>query len=460
MSITPTGGWSNPSRNSEDGLGLADMVGSCPKCHSDDWKSAGLVYREGFSATSSRTNGTVVGIGRVGIRGGKFAVSGGAYRGRSSGVSQTALSRMATPPRMRIGIVILLAVLCVLLMFLAGGQLMSGRYPEAVLEWSVVGILMLALTGVYRRQRRAYDSAVSAYEDMRMCTRCGTFYSTASALETNETSRIDGHNRSAIILGYVTLGIVAVLAIAFRSKEGSDTESNTNSVLPSSRESDVFQWPTEGLPVYIANALSTQALSPSSPSENARELHLGVAGQRQFIPAVTSDDCMGSGGCVWTLVDGDTGHPLIESEQGVLHKTAKITNGYYDLLIEDKWELYIYEHRDQRYINTKCYERSNGLGSAARLASCQGDTAPSLTPKVSMGFPVSEETFVSAYVIANRGPENLSDEQLEQLAHDEYKMALGIDTQTLLLGGDVLNTRGKRAMDYLDELNRQQHQAQ
>jgi len=77
-----------------------------------------------------------------------------------------------------------------------------------------------------------------------------------------------------------------------------------------------------------------------------------------------------------------------------------------------------------------------------------------------MGYPVSEKTFVVAYVLANKGREDLTDDQLVQLGHDEYEMGRQIDTQTLLLGGDVLHTRGKRAMDYLDKINQQQHQTQ
>jgi hypothetical protein len=77
-----------------------------------------------------------------------------------------------------------------------------------------------------------------------------------------------------------------------------------------------------------------------------------------------------------------------------------------------------------------------------------------------MGYPVPEKTFVDAYVLANSGQDDLTNDQLEQLGHDEYNMGLSVDTQTLLLGGGMLNTRGKRAMDYLDKLNRQQTQTQ
>jgi hypothetical protein len=72
----------------------------------------------------------------------------------------------------------------------------------------------------------------------------------------------------------------------------------------------------------------------------------------------------------------------------------------------------------------------------------------------SMGYPVSEEVFVNAYILANIGRDSLSESELERLAHAEYQMGRQIDTQTLLIGGDLLGTRGKRTMDYLDRLHR------
>jgi hypothetical protein len=140
---------------------------------------------------------------------------------------------------------------------------------------------------------------------------------------------------------------------------------------PMPAESDEFKWPTEGLPAYIAVALSTPDLAPSAPSKDMQELVLGEAGQRQFIPPVKDEDCMGSGGCVWTIVDDSTKQVLIGDEQGALHRTEKSTNGYYDLLVEDTQGLYLYEFHGGKYVLTTCYERSNGLGSSARPSPCQ-----------------------------------------------------------------------------------------
>jgi hypothetical protein len=128
MSITPVGGWVNPPQSSEESHSSASPSGSCPKCQSSDWKSASLAYSEGLSVTSSHTRGTVVGVGRVGIRNGKSAIGGGVYRGRTSGVQQTVLSKLAAPPQRRMGFVVFLAIVFIILGLAAFANLTSGQY--------------------------------------------------------------------------------------------------------------------------------------------------------------------------------------------------------------------------------------------------------------------------------------------------------------------------------------------
>jgi hypothetical protein len=82
----------------------------------------------------------------------------------------------------------------------------------------------------------------------------------------------------------------------------------------------------------------------------------------------------------------------------------------------------------------------------------------SAPPKTAKGYPVAEDAFVDAYVLANLGRDDLDQEQLTQLGRDEYKTGKQIETQTLLASGGPVDTRGKRAMDYLDKLHPQQNQ--
>jgi hypothetical protein len=461
MSITPLGGWGNTSQSSAESHSSLSSSGSCPNCHSSDWQSASLVYREGLSTISSRTKGTAVGIGRVGIRNGKAAIGGGVYRGRTSGVKQTMLSKMAAPPQMRNGLMIFLVILCILSGLGTLGGITQGLMAQAIISGSIVCILVLAIKAVYEKQRGIYDSAMNVYENTRMCQRCGTFYIGHQSSNVETARQSDRGNSRAMMFGFLVLLLVGALALILHKSQSGIVSSGATPTEPvASQGSDGFRWPTDGLPSYIANALNTPDLSPTSPADRERELILGVDGQRQLIPAVSEDDCTGSGGCVWNIVDATTRRGLIEDEQGALHKTSNITNGYYDLLVEGTQGLWIYQYRERKYVIARCYERSNGLGSPARPVPCQGDAEPSASPKASMGYPVPEENFVDAYVLANSGRDDLREGQLTQLGHDEYKMGMTIDTQTLLLGGGMLSTRGKRAMDYLDKLDRQQHQTQ
>ncbi len=91
------------------------------------------------------------------------------------------------------------------------------------------------------------------------------------------------------------------------------------------------------------------------------------------------------------------------------------------------------------------------------ISDASSKTIPPSATDAKKGYPVPESTFVDAYVLANYGKDDLDKEQLETLAHDEYRMGQQIDTQTLLLGGELLGTRGKRAMDYLERLRDQAH---
>jgi len=68
------------------------------------------------------------------------------------------------------------------------------------------------------------------------------------------------------------------------------------------------------------------------------------------------------------------------------------------------------------------------------------------------GYPVSEDTFVQAYVLANKGRDDgLDDEQLAQLGHDAYQMARSINTDVLLFLG---TGREKRTIDFLDKVRK------
>jgi hypothetical protein len=185
MSITPVDGWGGPPKQRavftqddalSEGQVLTNTSDVCPSCYSNDWRSASLVYSEGLSVRSSRTSGITVGIARTGLRNGQFSIGGGSYSGRTLGKSQTLLSSMASPPRKRNGLKVFLTLI---LLSFSGSAINSFQTEdlEKAVACSIAAIvLLLVLINVWTRQRRAYDDALAEYENMRICQRCGTFY--------------------------------------------------------------------------------------------------------------------------------------------------------------------------------------------------------------------------------------------------------------------------------------------
>ena len=135
---------------------------------------------------------------------------------------------------------------------------------------------------------------------------------------------------------------------------------------PSRAASTRFGWSTDGLRQDIADALGTPDLAPNSSGIES-SVQLNAAGQRQVI--TVSKDC-GSSGCSWDVLDEDSRRELI-AETGSLHETRRITNGYYDVLVEGKETLTLYQFKGAKYLPTECYRRSDGqFGSLAAQVNC------------------------------------------------------------------------------------------
>ncbi len=142
-----------------------------------------------------------------------------------------------------------------------------------------------------------------------------------------------------------------------------------SSPAPPKDDDDIFKWPSGGLPTYIADALSTPDLAPNAPGIRT-EVMLSASGQKQFISTGPSWNYCGSGGCSWGLIDAATKRVLIKEGFGSLHKTTKSTDGYYELVLENKWQLSLLQDNGEEYQSTNCYTRIDGLGSSARPTSC------------------------------------------------------------------------------------------
>lgn len=132
---------------------------TCPKCHSDDWKLASLVYKEGLTHVETKSGG-----GGIGISGG--GIGAGVGGATTSGTHQTEISRLAAPPSgfgascsFIIGAIIfgLLGFLFSVLWILAFG--------------CIVGIF-----STWSSDANKHAAALAKWQNLRMCQRCGTFY--------------------------------------------------------------------------------------------------------------------------------------------------------------------------------------------------------------------------------------------------------------------------------------------
>jgi len=132
---------------------------SCPKCNSDDWKSASLVYSEGLTHVSVRATGIASGESE-----------GGIGTSVARGLNQTHASRLAAPPQ-RSNLSFFFGILTALSLFLCFA--MSWLWLIAAL-FCALGMFVYLETESGHDE--AHESAMAAWRALRRCERCGTFY--------------------------------------------------------------------------------------------------------------------------------------------------------------------------------------------------------------------------------------------------------------------------------------------
>lgn len=133
---------------------------SCPKCQSDDWKLASLVYAEGLTHVSTASQGGGIGVGTGGIG---VGVGGG----KTTGTHQTALSRLAAPPS---GLSASIACLAGVLLF----SLLAWLFSAA---WLVLtAFCAFGVIAWWSSDIEANKAAMAEWSDRRMCQRCGALY--------------------------------------------------------------------------------------------------------------------------------------------------------------------------------------------------------------------------------------------------------------------------------------------
>lgn len=137
---------------------------TCPKCNSDDWKLASLVYKEGITHVNAESSGVGVGISASGL-------GAGIGKSKTSGIHQSETSKIATPPKAQTPP-------------LSKGEIISGGIGLLILGfvfsyWFIlVGLIICPIAWLLWRpeDENFVDQRMENWENSRVCQRCGEIY--------------------------------------------------------------------------------------------------------------------------------------------------------------------------------------------------------------------------------------------------------------------------------------------
>ncbi len=149
---------------------------TCPKCESDDWKSASFVYKSGTSNINLHTStmGAGVGVGTGGV-----GVGGGLASSNSSGTHQSRLSFEVTPPVEPQDIAgtgfWIVAIIFAMIVGSKAGNVTGWIIIISAAFW-YFSSLASKYAAEFSEKKKEYDRALARWEATRVCQRCGQLY--------------------------------------------------------------------------------------------------------------------------------------------------------------------------------------------------------------------------------------------------------------------------------------------
>ena len=148
---------------------------SCPKCESDDWKSASFVYKSGISNIKLNTSTIAAGAG---IDLGGIGIGGGVASSNSNGTQQSRLSLESTPPvEPKEGMGPFLFILTIIISIMFGSLTSSqGGWFFLITGFMVIASLTPKFKKDFNTRLWNYNKNLTRWKVTRVCQRCGQLY--------------------------------------------------------------------------------------------------------------------------------------------------------------------------------------------------------------------------------------------------------------------------------------------
>ncbi len=143
---------------------------ACPKCTSGEVRKLSMIYKEGLSIITTRTQSAGSGMA---VGGGGVAFGSGRGSATTTGKQQTALSKEASPPGKKHAILWSIAAV------IMGIWTLSSFFPISLGSLLLLGATVLAgrfaLKG-FQWNKEEYPGLYARWEQSFMCNRCGEVF--------------------------------------------------------------------------------------------------------------------------------------------------------------------------------------------------------------------------------------------------------------------------------------------
>ena len=140
---------------------------TCPTCKSENIQRLAIIYEHGISEIDAKTRGAGVGIG-----GGGLGI--GAGSAKTTGTSQTAISKRAAPPKKLTYAKPLLAILAISIVLMLINQKNSNLEAFFGVAWFAASAAWIF--SAFKYNSKIWTKLKAQWDNSYLCTRCNHIF--------------------------------------------------------------------------------------------------------------------------------------------------------------------------------------------------------------------------------------------------------------------------------------------